>query len=375
MDAIGRRDDVALLLARELGDRADRGDFHFLRDRRRANVERAAEDEGEAQDVVDLVRIVRAARREHRVGTHGERLLGQDLGRRVREREDQRPLGHHLDHLGLEYAAGRQAEEDVGALDDLGELACVGRLRIARLVRVHEFGTAFVDDACEVGHEDVLARHAHVDQQIEAGERRGARARGHELDFLDVLLDDLEAVGDGGRHDDRGAVLVIVEHRDLHALAGFAFDREAIRRLDVLEVDAAEGGLERGDHVDELHRVGFVEFDVEHVDAGEFLEQHRLAFHDGLRGERPDVAEAEYGGAVRDHADEVAARREAGRVEGIGDDLLAGRGDARRVGEREIALVQELLGWRNGNFAGGGELVVIEGGFAEFVCRRGHGGT
>ena len=32
---------------------------------------------------------------------------------------------------------------------------------------------------------------------------------------------------------------------------------------------------------------GFVDFDVEDVDAGELLEQHRLAFHHRLRGKRP----------------------------------------------------------------------------------------
>ena len=46
-------------------------------------------------------------------------------------------------------------------------------------------------------------------------------------------------------HDDGGTVLVVVEHRDLHPLAQLALDDEAFRRLDVLEVDAAESGLQR----------------------------------------------------------------------------------------------------------------------------------
>ena len=86
-------------------------------------------------------------------------------------------------------------------------------------------------------------------------------------------------------------------------------DLEAFRRLDVLEVDAAEGRLERGDHVDELVDVLLVDLDVEDVDAGELLEQDRLALHHRLGGERADVAEAEHGGAVGDHGDEILARR------------------------------------------------------------------
>src|SRR3546814_2574554 len=57
--AIGGGDFLGHLLARELGDRVRGGDLHLLVDRGRPDVERAAEDEGEAQHVVDLVRIVR----------------------------------------------------------------------------------------------------------------------------------------------------------------------------------------------------------------------------------------------------------------------------------------------------------------------------
>ena len=59
------------------------------------------------------------------------------------------------------------------------------------------------------------------------------------------------------------------------------------------------------DHALDVRRV---DLDVEHVDAGEFLEQHRLAFHHRLGGERADIAEAEHGGAVRDHARRDCAR-------------------------------------------------------------------
>jgi hypothetical protein len=43
------------------------------------------------------------------------------------------------------------------------------------------------------------------------------------------------------RGDDRRAVLVVMEDRDVHQLAQALLDDEALRRLDVLEVDAAEG--------------------------------------------------------------------------------------------------------------------------------------
>ena len=61
---------------------------------------------------------------------------------------------------------------------------------------------------------------------------------------------------------------------------------------------------------------GSVDLDVEHVDAGEFLEQHRLAFHHRLRRQRADGAQAQHGRAVGDDADQVAARGVAERVGG-----------------------------------------------------------
>ena len=57
--AIGGGHLVRHLLAREGGDGVGGGDLHGIVDGGRAHVERAAEDVGEAQDVVDLVGVVR----------------------------------------------------------------------------------------------------------------------------------------------------------------------------------------------------------------------------------------------------------------------------------------------------------------------------
>ncbi len=202
-------------------------------------------------------------------------------------------------------------------------------------------------------------------QQVEAGQRRRAGAGGDDLGRLDRLAGEGERVGDGGRDDDRGAVLVVVEHRDLHALAQQALDLEALRRLDVLEVDAAEGRLERRDDLDQLLRIAAVDLDVEDVDAGELLEEDRLAFHDGLGGERPDVAEAEHGGAVGEHRDEVLADGEAVGFRGVGGNGEAGGGDARRIGEREVALRGEGLGRLDLELSGARHAVVGERGRRE----------
>ena len=178
--------------------------------------------------------------------------------------------------------------------------------------------------------------HAVRDVEVRAGDRGRARAREDDLHVLELLAGELERVQERGGGDDRGAVLVVVEDGDLHPRLELLLDVEALGRLDVLEVDAAERGLEAGDALDELVGVLLVDFDVEHVDVGEPLEEDGLAFHDGLAAERADVAEAEHGGAVGDDGDEVPLARVLVDELGVPRDLEAGLGDARRVGEREI---------------------------------------
>ena len=64
------------------------------------------------------------------------------------------------------------------AADCFGERASLGLTREALLVRVHQFDAALVDHTGEIRDQDVFERQAEIDQQVQTGERRGARARG-----------------------------------------------------------------------------------------------------------------------------------------------------------------------------------------------------
>ena len=91
-----------------------------------------------------------------------------------------------------------------------------------------------------------------------------------------------------------------------------------------------------------------VDLDVEDVDAGELLEQDRLALHHGLGGERADIAEAEHGGAVGDHRDEVLARGEVRGLRRIGRDRLARR-RRRRANRRAPGRAGCRAAWSAGS--------------------------
>src|SRR5690606_10750783 len=128
---------------------------------------------------------------------------------------------------------------------------------------------------------------------------------------------------EGGGDGNGRSVLVVMEHRDVHARAQLALDLEALRCLDVFKVDAAKSGLERGDDLDQGIRVGFVDLDIENVDACKLLEQDGLAFHDGLGGQRANGSQSQHCRAVCDDTDKVATGGVAEYVGRIVDDLFA----------------------------------------------------
>ncbi len=143
-----------------------------------------------------------------------------------------------------------------------------------------------------------------------------------------------------------------MEHRNVHAFAQGLFDDEAFGGLDVLQIDAAKGRLEQLDAFDEALHVLGLHLDVDRIDVGEAFEQHRLALHHRLGGERAEIAEAENGGAVRDHRDQIAL---GGIVIGgrrIGRDRAHRHRDAGRIGKRQIALGRHRLGGDDLDLAG-----------------------
>ena len=202
---------------------------------------------------------------------------------------------------------------------------------------VHAVAPA-VDDALAVTHRYIVIGHAERLDQRGAGDRRGAGAVDDDLDVLEVALGQVAGVDQPSGGDDRGAVLIVVHDRYFHALAKGLLDHEALGRSDVFQVDAAEARLHQRDRVDERLGVFGREFDVDRIDVGEALEQHRLAFHYRLRSERAQVPHAEDRGTVRNDRDEVALGGVFPGGQRVLGDRLDRRGDSRRIGEAEVAL-------------------------------------
>jgi hypothetical protein len=174
----------------------------------------------------------------------------------------------------------------------------------------------------------------------------------HHLDLAELAARQKAGVDEAGGGDDGGAVLVVVEDGNVHPLPERGLDHEAFGRGDVLEVDAAEARFEQRHRVDEGVGVLGRHFEVDRVDVGEPLEQHRLAFHHRLRRQRAEIAEAENRGAVGDDGDEVALGRQVVGANRIGGDGPDRNRDAWRIGEAEVALALHGLGGDDLELAG-----------------------
>jgi hypothetical protein len=115
-------------------------------------------------------------------------------------------------------------------------------------------------------------------------------------------------------------------------------DQEAFGGLDVFQVDPAEAWLHHRDRLDQRVGIFAIELNVDRIDVGEALEQHRLAFHHRLRGERAKIAHAQDRGAVGDYRDQVALGGILIGIGGIVIDRLDRNRDTGRVSEAKVAL-------------------------------------
>ena len=104
------------------------------------------------------------------------------------------------------------------------------------------------------------------------GETRSPGAVEHNSDAADIFAGQFQRIQQGGAGDDRSSMLIVVEDGNLHGLAQRLFDVEAVRRLDIFQIDATECGLEQLAHFDDFVGVVGVELNVEHIDIGEAFE-------------------------------------------------------------------------------------------------------
>ena len=142
-----------------------------------------------------------------------------------------------------------------------------------------------------------------------------------------------------------------MEDRDIqHGFKRF-LDVEALGGFDIFQVDAAESGCDGLCHHDDFIRVVAIHFDIEDIHIRKSLEKHALAFHHGLAGQRPAVAQTQDGGSIRQDSHQVALRSVLVGCFRILFYIQHRDGDTGRIGQAQVALGIHGLGRDDGNLA------------------------
>jgi len=131
--------------------------------------------------------------------------------------------------------------------------------------------------------------------------------------------------------------------------------------MDIFEDDAAEGGFQGQDRLDEAFGIRDIQLEIEHVDIRQPFEKDDHSLLDRFGGLRPDVAQIRYGRAIGNDSHQVGARgvaKDCRRVFGNG-----GRGEdgPGQVGKPQLKRGQTRFGGPQFDFAGAITFVVIEG--------------
>src|SRR5690606_21498674 len=279
----------------------------------------------------------------------------QNFGGGVGQCHHKRTVCHFLQHFSFQHTACGQAHENVSVVDHISQLAGLGFFGEAGQFRHLMAGAAFVDHAINVGDPDVFFGQTHVYHQVQARQSGCTSTGGHHLDLLDVFTDHFQAVQERGCHTNGGTVLVVVKGGDVHAFTQLALNFKTLGGLDVFQVDATKGRLQTGNDIHQLVGIGFVDLDVEHVQASKLLEQNGLAFHHGLGGQGATIAQTQHSSPVGDHTHQIATAGVAEGILWVDNDFFTSGGHTGGIRQTQIALADQRLGGGNRYFAGNGE--------------------
>ena len=165
--------------------------------------------------------------------------------------------------------------------------------------------TVACDNALRVEHDDVLDLCTESYIEFCTADSSSTSTVYNNLDVFDILSSYFQGILQTGSRDDCRTVLVIVHDRDVKVLLQALLDIEALRCLDVLQVDTTKCRSNTLYGFAEFLRVFLCQFDIEDVDAAINLEKQSLAFHNWLSAHGANVAKTEHGSSVTDYCYQV----------------------------------------------------------------------
>ena len=174
------------------------------------------------------------------------------------------------------------------------------------------------------------------EQKLCDGNARGTGTIYDDAAVLFFLACNTQTVDNAGKYHDGGAVLVVMEDRNVKHFFQAFLNLKAARCGNIFQIDAAVCGSNVLNRGNDLLRVLGVETDRHGIDIAEFLKQNAFSLHDRHGGICADIAETENCTSVGNDGDGVGFHGIfVSSLRGFGD-YLAGLGNTWRVCDGEI---------------------------------------
>ena len=334
---------IQLALGSQVSQGMGSSQFHFFVDLTGSYVQGATEEAREYGGVIDLVVHIASA------GTIDvyALFLGfffHNFRYRISHGKYDALVSHGLDGIIIEYAGSGAADKYICPFHCLSKSA----LFIFRIGLMNQFQLYPVPFAIVVenafGIQDSHVFRFHSVFQKEAG-NGGACCTGavhNDFDFIDLLAGDFESSQKSSQGSNGGAMLVIMEYRDIHDFLQFVFNVIAFRRGNIFQIDAGKVLFQQFHGMDEFILVLCVENNGDGINVAESLVECGFAFHNRHGSSSTDVAQAQYAGTVGNNSYHIAS---PGHFQGqvfILLDFKAWCGNARGVYDSQVMAILHI---------------------------------
>ncbi len=197
---------------------------------------------------------------------------------------------------------------------------------------VHPLFAARINHSGAVDHAHIFLLQAHAYQQIYTGNTGSTSARNHQLHLGKFFFDYAQTIVNGRSCHNCSAVLIVVEYRNLHALAQFFLHHKTFRCFDIFKIDTTKSGFQAGNNIYQFVDIGFIYLNIKDINIGKLFKQYRLALHHRLGCQRSYIAQSQNCSTVGDNRHQIAARSNRGNLSGVVYNQLTGMGHSGGIG-------------------------------------------
>src|SRR5574344_1695987 len=292
----------------------------------------------ESDDIINLVRIIRATSGHQYVWTAFHSILIRNFRYRIGQCKDDRVLSHGANHILSEYITLAQSYEYVCTVHCLCQSMDIAAVGGKLFFLFCKFFAVTCDDTFGVQHDDILfsGSQGYIELRTTDG---GCTGTIHDnLHLGDVLSVYFQCILQSGSRDNSCTVLVIMHNRNIECTLQTFFNIKTLRCLDILQIDTTESRSDTLYSFAEFLRVLLSHFYIKYINTSVNLKQKAFTFHYWFTTHGSDVTKTQHCGTVTDYSYQITLIRISIRIVRILLNLQTGISYARGIRQTYIRL-------------------------------------